>query len=85
MAYAPLERHARAAARSGSATTRSKPGRALGDRLWMLVFPGNVWFPAELVEAIRRDVPDAHVEEVENGAVSRPDLTAEIVRRITHC
>ena len=60
-------------------------GRALGDKLWMLTFGGNLWFPTELVEAIRRDVPDAHFETVADGAVSRPDLTAEIVRRITHC
>jgi pimeloyl-ACP methyl ester carboxylesterase len=61
------------------------PGRALGDRLWMLVFGGNLWFPAELVEAIQRDVPEARVEQVEDGAVTRPDLTAAVVRRITHC
>lgn len=60
-------------------------GRALGDRFWMLVFGGNLWFPAELEHTIRRDLPEARVEPVENGAVSRPDLTAEIVRRITRC
>ena len=60
-------------------------GRQLGDRFWMLVFGGNLWFPAELEHTIRRDLPEARVEPVENGAVSRPDLTAEIVRRITHC
>jgi pimeloyl-ACP methyl ester carboxylesterase len=60
-------------------------GRALGDRLWMLMFGGNMWFPPELAETFRRDVPDARVEEIEDGAVSRPDLTAGIVRRITHC
>jgi pimeloyl-ACP methyl ester carboxylesterase len=62
-----------------------EPGRALGDRLWMLTFGGNLWFPPELEAAFRRDLPDARVEHVEDGAVSRPDLTAECVRRITHC
>jgi pimeloyl-ACP methyl ester carboxylesterase len=60
-------------------------GRALGDRLWMLVFGGNLWFPEQLTEALHRDVPEAQIERVEDGAVSRPDLTAEVVRRITHC
>ena len=60
-------------------------GRALGDRLWMLTFGGNLWFPAELKDAFERDVPEARIEEVADGAVSRPDLTAEIVRRITRC
>lgn len=60
-------------------------GRALGDKLWMLTFGGNLWFPEQLIDTIRRDVPEARVEHIEDGAVSRPDLTAEIVRRITHC
>jgi pimeloyl-ACP methyl ester carboxylesterase len=60
-------------------------GRAMGDRLWMLTFAGNQWFPEDLIPGIRRDLPDARIEPVEDGAVSRPDLTAEIVRRITHC
>jgi hypothetical protein len=59
--------------------------RALGDRLWLLYFPGNAWFPPELAQTVRREAPDAHVEEVENGVISRPDITAGYVRRITHC
>ncbi|HEX6457975.1 MAG TPA: alpha/beta hydrolase [Thermoleophilaceae bacterium] len=61
------------------------PARALGDRLWILIYDSNPWFPAELEPALRRDVPEAHMVHVENGAVSRPDLTAEVVRRITRC
>jgi pimeloyl-ACP methyl ester carboxylesterase len=60
-------------------------GRKLGDKLWMLIFGGNLWFPPELVDTFERDLPEAHIEHVEDGAVSRPDLTAEIVRQITHC
>jgi pimeloyl-ACP methyl ester carboxylesterase len=59
--------------------------RALGDRLWILHFPGNRWFPPELHSTVRRESPEANVEEIADGALSRPDLTAEVVRRITHC
>jgi pimeloyl-ACP methyl ester carboxylesterase len=59
--------------------------RSVGDRLWILHFPGNRWFPPELEGTVRRESPEAHVEQVEDGALSRPDLTAEFVRRITHC
>ncbi len=60
-------------------------GRALGDRVWVLYFRGNAWFPAQLAGQLRRELPDGHVEEVEDGALSRPDITAAIVRQITHC
>jgi pimeloyl-ACP methyl ester carboxylesterase len=61
------------------------PARVVGDKLWMLYFPGNAWFPPELARIVEREAPEAHVEQVENGAMSRPDLTAGFVRRITHC
>jgi pimeloyl-ACP methyl ester carboxylesterase len=58
--------------------------RALGDRLWILVLGGrNPWFPAETIGRTRELLPEAHVEEVENGPISRPDLTAGVIRRIT--
>jgi pimeloyl-ACP methyl ester carboxylesterase len=59
--------------------------RAVGDRLWILHFPGNRWFPPELHSTVRRESPEANIEQIEDGALSRPDLTAEVVRRITHC
>jgi pimeloyl-ACP methyl ester carboxylesterase len=59
--------------------------RALGDRLWILHFPGNRWFPPELHSTVRRESPEANIEQIEDGALSRPDLTGEVVRRITHC
>jgi hypothetical protein len=55
----------------------------LGDRLTILAFGGNPWFPVDQAERMRRALPDAHVLEVENGPVTRPDITAAIVRRIT--
>lgn len=62
-------------------------GRACGDRLWLLSADstGGGWFPAgrEAVELGRRLFPEAHVEEIEDGIISRPDLTAAVVRRVT--
>lgn len=55
----------------------------LGRRLWVLLHPGMPWWPVELAEPLRELLPDAHVEVIEEGPVSRPDLTASIVRRIT--
>ena len=46
---------------------------------------GGGWFPAgrEAVKLSRQLFPDAHVEEIEDGIISRPDLTAAVVRRVT--
>jgi hypothetical protein len=35
------------------------------------------------VKLSRELFPDAHVEEIEDGLISRPDLTATVVRRVT--
>jgi pimeloyl-ACP methyl ester carboxylesterase len=59
--------------------------RRVGDRLWILYFPGNAWFPPELRQTVSREAPEAHLERVENGALSRPDITAGYIRRLTHC
>jgi pimeloyl-ACP methyl ester carboxylesterase len=60
--------------------------RAMGDRLWLIyvrafaaeLFPGV----SDMQRLSSEMVPEAHVEVVEEGIISRPDLTAEIVRRI---
>jgi hypothetical protein len=65
------------------AADSEEAARALGDRLWVLHHPRNPWFPPELAERIPLLLPEAHVEEVADGALSRPDLTAAVVRRIT--
>jgi pimeloyl-ACP methyl ester carboxylesterase len=61
--------------------------RALGDRLWILHAPGlgGGWFPTgrELESIITRTLPDAHLEKVDDGMLSRPDQTADVIRRIT--
>jgi pimeloyl-ACP methyl ester carboxylesterase len=84
VANSPLEATVARLRQWGSHDSR-EPARRLGDRLYVLIFGGNLWFPPELETVLRRDVPEAQIEHVEDGAVSRPDLTAEVVRRITRC
>jgi pimeloyl-ACP methyl ester carboxylesterase len=61
-------------------------GRAAGDRLWVLSSEGagGGWFPTgpEAEQLVRDLLPDAHHLEVDDGMVSRPDQTAEVVRRV---
>lgn len=57
--------------------------RVLGERLWILNYPGNPWFPPELAESMPEILPDARHQEVADGPMNRPDLTAAVVRRIT--
>jgi pimeloyl-ACP methyl ester carboxylesterase len=60
---------------------------AAGDRLWVIVSDSmsGGWFPAgaEMAAVVERVLPEAHVVDVEDGMVSRPDLTAEVIRGIT--
>jgi pimeloyl-ACP methyl ester carboxylesterase len=84
VANSPLEATVARLRQWGSHDSR-EPARRLGDRLYVLIFGGNVWFPPELETVLRRDVPEAQIVHVEDGAVSRPDLTAGVVRRITRC
>lgn len=63
-------------------------GGAMGERLWIIYppeRPAGAWFPPgrEFAARIRELLPDAHLREIEEGVVSRPDITAEIVRRVT--
>ena len=57
--------------------------QALGDRLWVLESGGNPWFPIEVMRRSRVLIPEAHIREVEDGALSRPDITADVVRALT--
>jgi hypothetical protein len=65
----------------------TEPGRDCGDRLWILISENmsGGWFPAgdEGLRISRRLFPEAHVEEVDDGMISRPDQFGGIVRRIT--
>jgi pimeloyl-ACP methyl ester carboxylesterase len=60
---------------------------ACGDRLWLLCSEnaGGGWFPGgrEAVRLSRELFPDAHVELLDDGIISRPDLTAAVVRGVT--
>lgn len=69
--------------RSWIADDALEASRALGDRLWILEPGGNPWFPIEVARRSRELIPDAHILEVEDGALSRPDITADVVRGLT--
>lgn len=59
---------------------------ALGDRLWVVVSEemASGWFPAgaEMAAFVRKTLPEAHVVEVDDGWVSRPDQTAAVIRDV---
>ena len=55
---------------------------ALGDRLWLVHWP-NPLAPGRPMPQLRAGLPKAHVVEIEDGPISRPDLTAAIVREAT--
>jgi pimeloyl-ACP methyl ester carboxylesterase len=56
-------------------------GRALGDRLWYLHYPGNAWFQGS-IEIVRRSLPEARLETVSEGVISSPEENAKMIRRI---
>jgi pimeloyl-ACP methyl ester carboxylesterase len=59
--------------------------RAAGARVWIVIAEGadSPWFPPghEMLRIVREQLPQARVVELEDGALSRPDLNAEVVRR----
>jgi pimeloyl-ACP methyl ester carboxylesterase len=57
--------------------------RSLGDRLSNLYGGPDPLFEGALATRFAELFPDAHLEEVADGPVSRPDLTAAHVRRLT--
>jgi pimeloyl-ACP methyl ester carboxylesterase len=63
------------------------PGRELGDRLVILLsdaITGGWWPGPDMMRPLlRKHFPDAVVKTVENGIISRPDLTAAEVRKRT--
>jgi pimeloyl-ACP methyl ester carboxylesterase len=58
-----------------------RQGRALGDRLCYLHYPGNAWFQGSL-EIVRRSLPEARLEAVSEGVISSPEENATAIRRI---
>jgi pimeloyl-ACP methyl ester carboxylesterase len=57
--------------------------RRLGDRLTVLAYPGNAWFPLEMYESLRSALTAACFELVEDGPMTRPDLAAGVLLRVS--
>ena len=60
----------------------TEAARAIGDRLWIAYWESE-WTPSEVSGKISEMLPDAHVYPVAAGPISRPDLTAAVVRKVT--
>jgi hypothetical protein len=56
----------------------------LGSRLWIIDWESE-GAPLETVANSRAKelLPDAHIVEAEDGPISRPDITADAIRKIT--
>jgi hypothetical protein len=78
--YSPQE-PTLARAEAWSADRPLERSRALGGRLWIVRPPDDPWLAAAGAQLIRETLPDAHVEEVDEGTFTRPDLAATVVRR----
>jgi pimeloyl-ACP methyl ester carboxylesterase len=61
----------------------SEEARELGERLWVLLFETSMGAPDQFAARTREVVPRAHVYVEAEGPVSRPDLTAAVVRGVT--
>jgi pimeloyl-ACP methyl ester carboxylesterase len=58
----------------------TRPCTSLGERLWIVHWE-NAMSPDGAVNRVARLLPHAHLVEVEEGALSRPELTAEVIRQ----
>jgi pimeloyl-ACP methyl ester carboxylesterase len=65
---------------SGEAISRTGP--ALGDRLWIVQHEDPV-IPLAALDRARELLPEARIVEAEDGPISRPDIVAGVVRKIT--
>ena len=57
--------------------------RALGDRLVIAYEGAGEWFPKDLTELGQDILPDARFVKLDGGALSRPELTAAVIRSVT--
>ena len=55
---------------------------AAGDRLWIVYGQAEPLFEGALLDQVRQTYPGAHLVQLEDGPVTRPDLTAALVRRL---
>ena len=65
---------------------RDDPGEdpaALGDHLIVAYEGAGGWFPADLSDLGSQFLPEARFEKLERGALTRPDLTAAVIRSVT--
>jgi pimeloyl-ACP methyl ester carboxylesterase len=61
----------------------SEQASVLGDRLWILHTEAEPLFEAALAARVAELYPKAHIEQITGGPVSRPDVIAAWVRRLT--
>ena len=59
----------------------AQAGPALGSRLWIIDWEVE-GMRQETVENAKEVLPDAHIIEAGDGPISRPDITADAIRRI---
>jgi pimeloyl-ACP methyl ester carboxylesterase len=59
--------------------------QALGPRLHLLMLPEttNPWFSSAAADRTRELLPEAHVADIVDGPISRPDLVADAIRAAT--
>jgi pimeloyl-ACP methyl ester carboxylesterase len=57
--------------------------RALGDRLIVAYEGAGEWFPSDLTDLGSQLLPEAQFVKLAGGALTRPDLTAAVVRGVT--
>jgi len=56
---------------------------ALGERFWILYGGGDGLYEESLTEQVAGRFPEAHMVEIADGPISRPDAIAETLRRLT--
>lgn len=55
----------------------------LGERMVVVYEGAGAWFPADLTERAMEVWPKARFFRVDGGAITRPDMTAAVVREVT--
>jgi pimeloyl-ACP methyl ester carboxylesterase len=66
----------------GSGDAISSTGPAVGDRFWIVQHKDPL-VPIAALDRARELLPEAHIIEAEDGPISRPDIVAGVVRKIT--
>jgi pimeloyl-ACP methyl ester carboxylesterase len=61
----------------------SEQAQALGDRLWIVHGGSDPLFEGTLRARVAELYPKAHLRELADGPISRPDLTSALVRELT--